>query len=206
MSDSDTHTTADLFCGHCGYPLAGLADNLCPECGKRYDPLDAATVERRRRICRGCKYPLEGITAGACPECGLAFDTNDPDLSVRAARRSRWPARLFVALAFYPIAFYVLQYVCVALACLVAAVMRIRYVILSPRVVPGAEAVVSALESVVYTSPLGFLLTWALYFLTARRLGTRNALLLFGVSAAGVLVIFVQVAAPPWGLANWLFH
>ncbi len=31
------------FCLECGYPLDGLRDPRCPECGRDFDPLDAST-------------------------------------------------------------------------------------------------------------------------------------------------------------------
>ena len=42
-------------CLTCGYLLRGLPEPVCPECGRRFDPLDAATFDseppkRRRRL------------------------------------------------------------------------------------------------------------------------------------------------------------
>lgn len=36
-------------CPHCDYDMAGLPSDICPECGKRYDPALAASLQKRRR-------------------------------------------------------------------------------------------------------------------------------------------------------------
>jgi hypothetical protein len=37
----------DASCVGCGYPLRGLADLRCPECGRQFDPADAMTTVGR---------------------------------------------------------------------------------------------------------------------------------------------------------------
>jgi DNA-directed RNA polymerase subunit RPC12/RpoP len=38
---------AELRCPHCGYQLEGLVENLCPECGRRFDPLHLLRKDAR---------------------------------------------------------------------------------------------------------------------------------------------------------------
>lgn len=80
----------DLRCPRCDYPLRGLTEHVCPECGGRFDP--SALVRpwsrlRRPRFtggelplpdfglsCGGCGEALAGATRRACPACGEPFD------------------------------------------------------------------------------------------------------------------------------------
>lgn len=54
-------------CGKCGYSLAGLEGNTCPECGAGFRRV-------RRTRCPKCGYSLDSLTSGVCPECGKPFD------------------------------------------------------------------------------------------------------------------------------------
>lgn len=38
-----------IFCLGCGYELNGLHESKCPECGRRFDPVDSATFADRPR-------------------------------------------------------------------------------------------------------------------------------------------------------------
>ncbi len=42
-------TQPSRFCRTCGYALAGLSENRCPECGRRFDPHDPRTFLRHPR-------------------------------------------------------------------------------------------------------------------------------------------------------------
>lgn len=99
---SGSPSPAPIHCPKCGYNLTGLAQNVCPECGTEFDP-----VELRRRLiewdrssyryCVKCGYFVTGLTAAHCPECGTAI------LAASADRR-RWIARLEVfAIALSPL-------------------------------------------------------------------------------------------------------
>lgn len=54
-------------CMKCGYSLAGLEGNTCPECGAGFRRV-------RRTRCPKCGYSLDSLTSGVCPECGKPFD------------------------------------------------------------------------------------------------------------------------------------
>lgn len=82
----------DAWCQRCGYPLRGLPEPVCPECGRGFDPDDSTTFEtlppavrRKRRIKRASLavaglalilYALapRGILSGTltftCTQCG----------------------------------------------------------------------------------------------------------------------------------------
>jgi hypothetical protein len=65
------------YCKHCGYPLHGLINNQCPECGRQFDPSDSATFARRpprlalRRSLRRCATSLLLLLLGAA--CAFAW-------------------------------------------------------------------------------------------------------------------------------------
>jgi len=79
-----------LFCPRCEYPLRGLPEHRCPECGLRFEidnlitpatPLRPPEITPATRpvpdlglTCRNCDYPLRGLAADRCPQCGEAFD------------------------------------------------------------------------------------------------------------------------------------
>lgn len=82
-----------LACPKCEYPLRGLPEHRCPECGWPFDIDDlitAATPLHPPRItpaarpvpdlgltCEECGYPLRGLPDDRCPECGEPFDLAD---------------------------------------------------------------------------------------------------------------------------------
>lgn len=39
-----------VFCKHCGYPLAGLAHSVCPECGESFNPNLRRSFSRHPRL------------------------------------------------------------------------------------------------------------------------------------------------------------
>jgi ribosomal protein L37E len=43
MTDSSTTVPQSMYCRRCGYRLAGLSENRCPECGTPFDPADRRT-------------------------------------------------------------------------------------------------------------------------------------------------------------------
>lgn len=43
----DQTTSATMYCRRCGYQLAGLSENRCPECGQRFHPLLRRSFSRR---------------------------------------------------------------------------------------------------------------------------------------------------------------
>jgi len=83
----------DLNCPKCAYPLRGLPEHRCPECGQAFDiddlvtpstPLRPPEITSRTRpvpdlglACGQCDYPLRGLPGDRCPECGEPFDLED---------------------------------------------------------------------------------------------------------------------------------
>jgi hypothetical protein len=79
-----------LECPQCRYPLRGLPEHRCPECGTRFDPQQLVGTWTRLRPpqftgqelplpdfglgCAACKQPLAGAATHMCPHCGVAFD------------------------------------------------------------------------------------------------------------------------------------
>lgn len=71
-------------CLGCDYPLRGLSEPRCPECGRPFDPADPATVNLGRRIGRVGRFLLKPIgrpTAllAALATAAAAFSTGRPD-------------------------------------------------------------------------------------------------------------------------------
>ena len=60
-SSSASPTTC---CRKCGYPLLGLAEHRCPECGTRFDPSDGRTVCRSQRRWRIRRWVRLGVFTG----------------------------------------------------------------------------------------------------------------------------------------------
>ena len=89
-----------LHCPGCGYPLRGLPEHRCPECGTRFRVADLVRTWTRLReprrtgrespfpdyglSCAACRSPLAGAREGRCLRCGEPFD---PD---RLRPRSAW--------------------------------------------------------------------------------------------------------------------
>ena len=48
MAQDQTRQTP-MFCRKCGYPLGGLSENRCPECGRLFDPAAPRTFLHHRR-------------------------------------------------------------------------------------------------------------------------------------------------------------
>lgn len=83
----------DLNCPQCAYPLRGLPEHRCPECGAAFNidelvtettPLRPPEITARTRPvphlgleCDGCGYPLRGLPGDQCPECGREFSLTD---------------------------------------------------------------------------------------------------------------------------------
>ncbi len=79
-----------LICPACRYPLRGLPEHRCPECGLRFDITTLIQPWTRLRdprftgnelplpdfglLCPGCGEPLAGAKEHACPSCGQPFD------------------------------------------------------------------------------------------------------------------------------------
>jgi hypothetical protein len=57
-----------FICGNCGYLLAGLAANVCPECGGGYSSTNGEVVREQATFVRGLKYALvfSGIEIAGC--------------------------------------------------------------------------------------------------------------------------------------------
>jgi hypothetical protein len=56
-----------FFCRHCQYPLRGLTEHRCPECGQAFDPADATTMNVGRplsKFARRCLNPTGYWFAG----------------------------------------------------------------------------------------------------------------------------------------------
>jgi hypothetical protein len=82
-----------LNCPKCDYPLRGLPEYRCPECGLQFNIDDLVTPTTPLRLpnitaktrpvpnldleCRKCAYPLRGLPDDRCPECGETFDLED---------------------------------------------------------------------------------------------------------------------------------
>lgn len=89
-----------LECPRCHYPLRGLPQHRCPECGLDIDVAELVRTWTRLRpprltgretplrdwglVCSGCRYPLRGLPSTVCPECGR---DNDPREQLP---RQRW--------------------------------------------------------------------------------------------------------------------
>lgn len=82
-----------LECPKCGYPLRGLPEHRCSECGFAFDIDEILTHGHPRRppeitpetrpvpdvglTCGQCKAPLAGTSGHSCPSCGAPFDLSD---------------------------------------------------------------------------------------------------------------------------------
>lgn len=83
-----------LSCPRCDYPLCGLPEHRCPECGTAVDldvmvqntavPLRPPEITPATRPvppleleCAECGQFLDGATGGECPHCGAPFDLTD---------------------------------------------------------------------------------------------------------------------------------
>ena len=80
----------DVHCPRCGYPLRGLPEHRCPECGARFRMQDVVHTWTRLRDpfytghesplpdfglrCTRCGQSLAGAVGGRCPHCGEPFD------------------------------------------------------------------------------------------------------------------------------------
>lgn len=90
----------DLYCPHCRYPLRGLPEHRCPECGKPFDVGEMVRSWSRLRPpritgdtrplpvlgirCPGCGGLLDGLTEPGCAKCGH-------EISARTLRpRGEW--------------------------------------------------------------------------------------------------------------------
>jgi hypothetical protein len=79
-----------LECPTCRYPLRGLPQHRCPECGLEFEMADVVRPWTRLRAprftgrelpvpdyglaCRACGSPLAGAPQPACSTCGRPFD------------------------------------------------------------------------------------------------------------------------------------
>ncbi len=79
-----------LVCPRCSYPLVGLPDNRCPECGTTFDVPSLIRSWTRMRAprytgrefpvpdfglrCSACGAALCGSSEPRCPGCGAAFE------------------------------------------------------------------------------------------------------------------------------------
>jgi rubrerythrin len=72
-NDPSRVTHATCFCYDCEYPLDGLKNPQCPECGRNFDPNDFTTFKYKITNCKSCGYQLTGNSSGVCPECGQLF-------------------------------------------------------------------------------------------------------------------------------------
>ena len=79
-----------LHCPQCGYPLRGLPEHRCPECGTRFRMADLVRTWTRLReprrtgresplpdyglSCEACGAKLAGAREQRCPGCGRPFD------------------------------------------------------------------------------------------------------------------------------------
>lgn len=79
-----------LICPTCRYPLRGLPEHRCPECGQKFDVVDLVRPWTRLRpprftgrelpipeygfACGSCGAPLAAATQFACTRCGTPFD------------------------------------------------------------------------------------------------------------------------------------
>lgn len=90
----------DLECPNCRYPLRGLPEHRCPECGTPFDVGEIVRSWSRLRPprisgdtrplpalgihCPGCNRPLDGLAGRNCPGCGR-------EISAQSLRpRSEW--------------------------------------------------------------------------------------------------------------------
>lgn len=80
-----------ITCPSCSYPLRGLPEHRCAECGLRFDMADVVKSWHALRSprytgresplpdyafsCGSCDEPLVGAVDQLCPACGKAFDT-----------------------------------------------------------------------------------------------------------------------------------
>ncbi len=80
----------DLHCPRCGYPLRGLPEHRCPECGRAFSMQDVVRTWTRLREpyytgresplpdfglrCPQCDRTLTGAIGQRCPHCGATFD------------------------------------------------------------------------------------------------------------------------------------
>ena len=83
----------DINCPKCAYPLRGLPEHRCPECGHAFiiddlvkpsTPLRPPEITAHTRpvpdlglTCRKCDNPLKGLPGDCCRECGQPFNLTD---------------------------------------------------------------------------------------------------------------------------------
>ena len=87
-SEGNSVATSDRavgLCFGCDYPLRGLAGHRCPECGRAFDPDNAATVNAGRplgRLGRWVLKPVGGpvIALAMVPLVWLVWEATDPQL------------------------------------------------------------------------------------------------------------------------------
>lgn len=105
MSESNSNGD-EVYCLGCGYCLRGLTTQVCPECGRGFDPLDARTFRHRRSA-----VPF-WVHWAAPPPLWLIMPTVvlTPFLLETATRPLRAPSGLFILLfcASWPFFVFVL--------------------------------------------------------------------------------------------------
>ncbi len=96
MSDDLEHLPIPnwgLTCPECEYPLRGLPEHRCPECGLSLDVPSLIRPWTRLRdprftgnesplpnfglLCGSCRAPLAGATSSVCTACKTPFDPHD---------------------------------------------------------------------------------------------------------------------------------
>jgi hypothetical protein len=80
-----------MFCRGCGYNLAGLSEQRCPECGRRFNPRNSFSFDRTDRaarvrsrwwiwLCLGCAYLAAGLWPYAVYRSIMAGYNNAADM------------------------------------------------------------------------------------------------------------------------------
>lgn len=60
-----------ILCKQCGYALKGLTSNVCPECGRAFDPDDPDTVKIALRVTPMPPFPWKMVLLVAIGLCSI---------------------------------------------------------------------------------------------------------------------------------------
>ena len=77
-----------ILCKQCGYALKGLTSNVCPECGRQFDPDDPDTMRIAPRVTPAPPFPWKAVLLVAIAICSIGPAT------IAAVALVRWLSQL----------------------------------------------------------------------------------------------------------------